>query len=139
MISFFKKPITFGPFFASIPRGLLKLDLRFRIANLQPDAVSMLPRSLIHLSLSLEKQMQNPISNEHLEGLPQALQEFSISFDCKSAFDAKVFEILPKSICKLEGTFDSRTERFATMQQATEDFVEANQKLLLGDADVLQQ
>lgn len=84
--------------FDALPSGLLKLDLKFDNAELDPEAMSLLPRSLRELRLTLKRQEQDEISNQHFEGLPEALQKFSFEFDATDSIDANVFEILPQSI-----------------------------------------
>lgn len=88
--------IKFCHFFASLPRGLLKLVLNFRFAKLAPDACSMLPRSLRHLRLVL-KMAKSLVSGNMWRGLP-SISEFDLILIPTGKFNVELLENLPKSI-----------------------------------------
>lgn len=121
---------SFHQYFASLPLGLLKFGLEFENTILHPEAMSLLPRSLKQLRLVLNNHCQSQISNKYFEGLPEALQSFSLELAVRSSINAKVFEILPKSIVDLDivGKYSISMQR--KLQKATKKFLKRNRLLL---------
>lgn len=95
-------PMLLGPFFDSLPRGLLKLVLIFQIADLQLGAIATLPSSLKNLKLELWKRSSCYLCADHFVGLPSRLAELLISLSPQDRIDeAQLLPLLPKSIVSL--------------------------------------
>lgn len=95
--------------FASLPKGLLFLNLRTIVADLALGAVAKLPRTLKYFNLSLSEPIRTSISNEHFLALPEKLSELYLLLGQTTTIDDQLLEIIPKSVLKLE----SRGNRFA--------------------------
>lgn len=127
--SSYPSPIALTPeFFASLPRGMLKLILNLRSAELKLNALSQLPRPLQCLSLHFfEMDPLNGLSNDHFRVLPPHLVELFVQiYWSKNSVTAKLFDMLPKSIASIsfidEPQFLARQRDFLDSNPITKGF-----------------
>lgn len=115
-------------FFASLPRGLLKLLIRFENPDLQLNAVSQVPRSLQSFAFTFAKKDPSIyLSEAHFKGLPPSLSSFILRPISSAHYyiDSELYNILPKSISVMncfrqaEG---SRVRRFLQSNLLTRGF-----------------
>lgn len=91
-------------FAASLPRGLLNLDVHFETLLLQLGAVSQLPKCLQCLSIKSNSTTSDrfELSDAHFEGMPPNLAKFDLQTTYQHLVTPNLFEILPKSIASVD-------------------------------------
>lgn len=96
--------VTLSPAsFASLPRGLRKLNLYIANAALQRDAIAQLPETLQSLHLHLYQTNRLCLtSNAHFTGLPPSIAELKLFTAVKHPLNAEIIPILPKTIGNFE-------------------------------------
>lgn len=92
--------VALGDSIATIPRGLQELSLYFSIADLERDALCLLPPSLTSLQLELRQQLNGIITNELFCGLPDSLAELYVTLGPSAQVDEGIFDLLPKTIAR---------------------------------------
>lgn len=99
--SWIESPVLFGKSLASLPRGLLFLEIDFDSGDLDLNAIENLPRSLRYLHLRLQVQSRQKISIHHFVGLPESLSALLIMVGSTASIDDELLTLLPKSIVSL--------------------------------------
>lgn len=94
------EPLSLGESLATLPSQLRSLIFKFRLLDIEPSALSLLPRSLTSLKLDFEDHIDIPLTNKHFEGLPEKLALLHV-YAPSSSMSADVLPILPNTIAEL--------------------------------------
>lgn len=122
-----KLPVKLRVIFATLPRGLTFFKISVVIADMPPDAISRLPRSLKSFEIMCEEEMEDStISNKHFVGLPESLQSFIFGFGHNASYNEKLLDLLPESIVRLFSYVNHCGTRMRFMPDATLDWASSH-------------
>lgn len=100
----FNNDAPMGPLFASLPANMTFLYIEFMAAVFQPGELSLLPRSLKYLTLNIQDadgdESTGCMTNEHFQGLPERLENLTMTPPANLKVDASVMKYLPNSLAE---------------------------------------